>query len=122
MPNSDSSRETSLPSQSWMPSSNASICVYWDCIRSGTFSVALQLLDRSLVRPGESGIILYTTLSSPDRIQLPFSVRDEHSGATLLSGRFMLREDEHGIVQLWLEDARYPNGCTGQAQISGPAA
>lgn len=105
-----------------MPDGNASICVYWDCIRSGTFSVALQVMDRSLIPAGDSGIILYTLMSSPERVQVPYSLLDGQSGTTLLCGRFVLRADDHGILQLWLLDAHYPGGFTAEAQISGPTA
>jgi len=108
-----------LPPQMWMPHDGASICVYWDRTGPGTFTIALQLIDRSLIAAGDSGIILRTTLSSAVRVQLPFSLRDGHTGALLLSGRFELRTDAHGSVQLWLLDARYPGGFTAAAQISG---
>ncbi len=104
-----------------MPCRDASICVFWDCIRSGTFSIALQVLDRSLIPMGDNGIILQTTISSPTRIQVPFSLRDERSSATVVSGRFVLHPDDRGILQLWLSDARYPGGATREAQISGRA-
>lgn len=120
MPNSPSSHAPPLPSRLWIPSTDASICVYWDCLGPDTFSIALQLLDRSYIAPGESGIIVHTTMSSPRRIQVPFSLTDALSGTTLVSGRFVLRADAHGTLQLWLADARYPDGFTEDAQISGP--
>lgn len=119
MPNSLSPHVSSIPSQAWMPCRDASICVFWDCIRSGTFSIALQVLDRSLIPAGDNGIILQTTISSAARVQVPFSLRDERSSVTVVSGRFVLRADDRGILQLWLVDARYPGGATPEAQISG---
>lgn len=122
MPANHSSSYPNVPSNAWAPDSNASICVYWENTRPGTFEIMLQLIDRALIPPGDPGIILYTTMSSTDRVQQPFSLYDGDSGAIVLSGRFVLRPDARGFVQLWLRDARYPGGFTAEAQISGGQA
>lgn len=122
MPTRVYSSTPNIPSQIWMPGSDATICVYWDSIGTHKYNIALQLMDRALVPPGDSGLIVQTSLSSPERVQVPFSLMDAHSCTRVLSGRFVLRPDAHDVIQLWLLDARYPGGSTQEAQISGPIA